>query len=73
MRRVVLAIFALRYWSATRQAAAQLAHDAAYRKLIEQSTTVEAQQSHSLTAIEGSLADVRTRLASIEAMLKAVG
>ncbi|MDO8900661.1 MAG: hypothetical protein Q7V15_04825 [Phenylobacterium sp.] len=55
----IIAVFALRYLAATRQAAAQMIHDQAYTDLAEKT--------------HAELASIRGRLDGIERVLKDVG
>lgn len=68
----VLLVFAIRAGAAVRQARAQHDHGEAYRQLAETAGAAQARTSASLTAIEAALAEVRTRLAAVEAVLKDV-
>jgi hypothetical protein len=68
----ILAIFAIRYLALTQQAKARIASDEAYRALAEKAAAAETAAAASLAAIQQSLADVRTRLASVEKILKDV-
>jgi hypothetical protein len=65
----IVAVFGMRYFSAARQAAARLAGDADHRMLANQATAAQAESTASLKA---ELAEIRTRLASIEKVLKQV-
>lgn len=69
----VLTIFAMKYFSATRQAQARIAADDAYRKLAEKSASAESDSAAALVAIRADLADAKSRLAAIEKVLKEVG
>ena len=68
----VLIVFAMRYYAAVQQARARLANDDASRQLAESASAVQSQIATSLAAMEASLSDVRTRMAAVETILKAV-
>ena len=68
----VLLIFGMRYVSAVQQAKARLANDDAYRQIAEKAATAQAETAAALTSIEAAMADVRTRLAAVEKILKEV-
>jgi hypothetical protein len=68
----ILIVFAVRYYAVVQQARARLANDDAYRQLAESASAAQSQIATSLAAIEASLSDVRTRMAAVETILKAV-
>jgi hypothetical protein len=68
----ILIVFAMRYYANVEQARARLANDDAYRKLAESAAAAQSQIATSLAAMEANLSDVRTRVATVETMLKAV-
>ena len=68
----ILIVFGVRYYAAIQQARARLANDDAYRQLAESASAVQSQIATSLAAMEASLSDVRTRMAAVETILKAV-
>ncbi len=68
----ILIVFGVRYWSAVQQAKARLANDDAYRQLAETASSAQSRIATSLAAVEANLSDVRTRMAAMEAILKAV-
>jgi len=68
----ILIVFGTRYYAAVQQARARLANDDAYRQLAESASAAQSQIATSLAAIEASLSDVRTRMAAVETILKAV-
>jgi hypothetical protein len=51
---------------------ATIAHEAAYRKLAEQSAVTQEQIAARLDGLENSMSDLRDRVASIEKMLREV-
>lgn len=61
----ILAVFAMRYIAQTRQAASDIARENAYRALADKSASV-------LAAVQAELAEVKSRLASVETILKTV-
>jgi Tfp pilus assembly protein PilO len=68
----VLAVFGMRYSATTKQAQSRLAHDAAYRRLVEDNVSAQREQSASLAALQAQLTDVQERQAAIERVLKQV-
>ena len=68
----ILIVFAMRYYSAVQQAKARLANDDAYRQLAESASAAQSRIATSLAAMEADLSDVRTRMAAVETILKAV-
>ena len=68
----VLLVCAMRYASAVQQAKARLANDDAYRQIADKAATAQAETAAALTSIEAAMADVRTRLAAVEKILKEV-
>ena len=68
----ILIVFGVRYYAAIQQAKARLANDNAYRQLAESASAAQSQIATSLAAMEANLSDVRTRMAAIEIILKAV-
>ncbi|MEO7026924.1 MAG: hypothetical protein ABI056_05145 [Caulobacteraceae bacterium] len=68
----ILIVFGMRYYAAVQQAKARLANDDAYRQLAENVSAAESRIATSLAAMEANLSDVRTRMAAVETILKAV-
>lgn len=68
----VLLIFGMKYLASVQQAKARLASDDAYRELAAQSTAAQAVTAERLSAIAEALADLRSRQAAVEKMLKEV-
>ena len=68
----ILIVFGLRHHSAVLQARARLAHDDAYRQLAESASAAQSQTAITLAAMEASMSDMRTRMAAVEIILKAV-
>jgi hypothetical protein len=68
----ILAIFAMRYYSASLQAKARLARDQAYHEIAARAVADQADNAAAVTAIQASLAEVATRLGAIEKILKEV-
>ena len=68
----ILIVFGMRYYVAVQQARARLANDDAYRQLAESASAAQSRIATSLAAMEANLSDVRTRMAAIEIILKAV-
>lgn len=61
----IIAVFGMRYVAQGKQTANSAAREEAYRALAETSTNV-------IAAVQAELAEVKTRLASVETILKAV-
>jgi hypothetical protein len=68
----ILLIFAMRYFSAVQQAKARLANDDAYRQLAARAADAQAETAVALSSIDATLADLKSRLASLEKILKEV-
>jgi hypothetical protein len=68
----ILIVFGMRSYAAVQQARARLANDDAYRQLAESASAAQSQIATSLAAMETSLTDMRTRMAAVETILKAV-
>lgn len=68
----ILLVFGMRYFALIRQARARLANDGAYQQIAERAVNAESGNATTLSSIEVSLADVRTRLTAIEKILKEV-
>jgi len=67
-----LLIFGMKYASAAYQARARTQSDDAYRELARKAVTAGSETSTSLSAMQSELAEIKTRLASVEKILKAV-
>jgi hypothetical protein len=68
----ILIVFGARYWASVQQAKARLANDDAYRQLAEGASAAQSRIASSLAALEANLSDVRTRMAAVETILRAV-
>jgi hypothetical protein len=68
----ILIVFGMRYFAHVQQAKARLANDDAYRQLAESASAAQSRIATSLAAMEANLSDVRTRMAAVETILKAV-
>jgi hypothetical protein len=68
----ILIVFGVRSYAAVQQARARLANDGAYRQLADSASTAQSRIATSLAAMEADLSDLRTRMAAMEAILKAV-
>ena len=68
----ILIVFGMRSHATVQQARARLANDDAYRQLAESASAAQSQIATSLAAMEANLSDVRTRMAAVETILKAV-
>ena len=71
-----IAIFAMKYWSDAKQARARREGDEAYRKLADDAVTAQAGSAATLAAtlaaIQSELAEIKTRMAAVEKVLKEV-
>ena len=68
----IVAVFALRYIALTKQARAKLENDESYRELAARAVQTQAETAISLGAVNATLADLRTRVAGLEKVLKEV-
>lgn len=68
----LLLVFGMRYLSAVLQARARFANDEAYRQLAEKAAAAQAAAAAALSSIDANLADVKSRLAAVEKVLKEV-
>ena len=68
----VVIFFAIRFLQARAVARADAAHTDAYRKLASDAVTAQAGSAATLSAIQSDLAEMKARMASVEAILKAV-
>ena len=67
-----LAIFAMKYFTAARQARLQQAGEDGYRDLAERAIKAHEQSAAALTSLKQSVSEMGARLASIEKVLKDV-
>jgi predicted negative regulator of RcsB-dependent stress response len=68
----ILVVFGMRYYSASQQAKARLAHDQAYREIAAKAVADQADTATVLSVVQASLADIATRLGAIEKILKEI-
>ena len=68
----ILLVFGMRYFSAIQQARARLANDDAYRQIAEKAAAAQSETASALSAIQASLAEMKTRLGAVEKILKEV-
>ncbi|RSZ59870.1 hypothetical protein HF313_14170 [Massilia atriviolacea] len=68
----LLLIFGMKYFAAIAQAKARLASDEAYRQLAAQAAASQADAAAALGAINAHLAEMKTRVAAVEKMLRDV-
>jgi hypothetical protein len=68
----ILIVFGMRYYAMAQQAKAQQANDDAYRQIAESASAAQSRIATSLAAMETTITEVRTRMAAIETILKAV-
>lgn len=69
----ILIVFGRRHNAEIQLAKARLANDDAYRRLAESAASAQTQIAASLAAMETNLSEMRTRIAAVETILKAVG
>lgn len=69
----IIVVFAMRYFSAVQQARARLANDDAYRQLAAKAAAAQAETATALVSIGTTLADLKSRVAALEHLLKEVG
>lgn len=68
----ILLIFAMKYFSAARQARLQLAGTEAYRELAERAVAAQEKSAAALSALNDGVAAMNVRLAHVEKVLKDV-
>ena len=68
----VVLVFGMRYLSAVTQARARAAGEDSYRQLAEAAAAAQPVTAAALSSIQSTLADVDTRLAAVEKILKDV-
>ncbi|MGN6516433.1 MAG: hypothetical protein ACTHLR_11415 [Rhizomicrobium sp.] len=68
----IIVVFGLRFLQASAIAGADAAHTDAYRKLASDAVTAQAGNAATLSAIQSELAEVKSRMANVEKILKAV-
>jgi len=73
MLGTVLLVFGMRYLSAATQARARAASETSYRQLAEAAAAAQPATATALASIQSTLADVDTRLAAVEKVLRDVG
>ncbi|HEY2033316.1 MAG TPA: hypothetical protein VGH02_06475 [Rhizomicrobium sp.] len=72
MLGTVILVFGIRFLQASAVAGADAAHTDAYRKLASDAVTAQAGNAATLSAIQSELAELKTRMASVEKILKEV-
>ena len=68
----IIIVFGIRFLQASAVAGADAAHTDAYRKLAADAVTAQAGNAATLSAIQSELAEVKSRMANVETILKAV-
>ncbi len=68
----ILLIFGMKYFSAARQAHARLTTDTAFRELADKATALQSEAVAALASVRAELLDIKSRLASVEKILKEV-
>jgi uncharacterized protein YbaA (DUF1428 family) len=66
-------VFFMKYVSAVLQARVRLAQDEAYREVAAKAGAAQAETAAALRAFGNSLAEIQSRIASVEKILKDVG
>lgn len=72
MLGTIIIVFAIRFLQASAVASADAAHTDAYRKLASDAVTAQSANAATLSAIQSELAEIKTRMSSVEKILKAV-
>lgn len=68
----ILLVFIIRFLQALSVAHTDAAHNEAYRKLAADAVTAQAGNAATLSAIQSELTEIKTRMHSVETMLKTV-
>jgi Tfp pilus assembly protein PilO len=68
----IVLISAMKYFSAARQARSRITGEDAYRELAKRATAAQFEAAATLASVQAELAEIRTRLASVEKILKEV-
>ncbi len=69
----ILLVFGMKYFSAAKQARSRIASDERYRDLAAKATAAQTEAAALLTSMRSELSEIKTRLASVESVLKEVG
>lgn len=69
---MILMIFGMKYFSATRQAGLQILREDTYRKLAEQAAMAQSSSTALLSTLQTDIFEAKTRLSNIERLLKEV-
>jgi hypothetical protein len=68
----IILVFFIRFLQASAVAGADATHTDAYRKLASDAVTAQTGNAATLAAIQSELAELKTRMTSVEKILKAV-
>ena len=68
----ILAVFGMKYFSFAHRARSQAASEDAYRELASKAAIAQAESATSLAALQATVAEINTRLAAVEKILKQV-
>jgi len=68
----ILLIFGMKYFAAARQARGQFSSETALRELTATVAALQGEATAALAAVRTELADIKSRLASVEKILKEV-
>lgn len=69
----VVLVFGMRAYASVQQAKARIASENGYRLAAEHAVAAQAETAAALTNIQATLADMKSRLAAVEKLLKDVG
>ncbi|MBA5688485.1 hypothetical protein [Rugamonas apoptosis] len=68
----IVVVFGMRSYAAIQQAKARLANDNAYRQIAEQAAAAQAETARRLASMDATLSELKSRLATVEKVLKEV-
>lgn len=68
----IILVFGIRFLQASAVARADAAHTDAYRKLAADAVTAQADNAATLSAIQSEIIEIKTRMTSVETLLKTV-
>ena len=68
----ILLVFGMKYFSAARQTQQRLSHEGAYRDLADKAAVAQTAGVAALAKLEGDVAEMKAKLASIEKVLREV-
>ncbi len=68
----ILLVFGMKYFSAARQAQQRLAHEGAYQELADKAAVAQTAGAAALAKLESDIAEMKTKVAGIEKVLREV-